>query len=51
MEAGSPITINLSACYASTGSFPDLNQRTAAEYEIPCFRAHSFRFRVAILTD
>jgi hypothetical protein len=33
METGSPITINLSAWYAGTGSFPDLNQRRAAEYE------------------
>jgi hypothetical protein len=51
MEAGSSITINLSAWYTGTGSFPDLNQRRAAEYETPCFRAHSFRFTVALLTD
>jgi hypothetical protein len=50
MEAGPPITINLSAWYAGTRSFPHLNQRRAAEYETPCSRAHSFRFTVAILT-
>jgi hypothetical protein len=43
--------ISLSAWYAGTGSFPDLNQRRAAEYETPCSRAHSLRFKAAILTD